>query len=133
VTKEVGVGIAVEEALGHLLDRIESADLHLMISAMNVQREVGGNLAEILDIIAETIRQRQQMAGEVRALTAQGRISAYIITGLPVFMAGVMFFLNRPYISQLWTTTFGYFLSGVSIVLIIIGFFATRKVAQVEM
>ncbi|SRR5579884_258995 len=132
VTMEVGVGIAVEEALNHLVDRIRSTDLELMTIAMNVQREVGGNLAEILDTIAATIRERQQLQGEVRTLTAQGRISAYIITGLPVALAVALYFMNRSYISMLWTTTIGYVELGVAITMVIIGFFVTRKVASVE-
>lgn len=132
VTLEVGVGISVEEALNHLVQRIHSTDLELMTIAMNVQREVGGNLATILDTIAATIRERQELQGEVRTLTAQGRISAYIISLLPVALAGALFILNRPYISTLWTTVPGYFMSAVAITLIVVGFFVTRKVAQVE-
>jgi tight adherence protein B len=132
VTMEVGVGIPIEEALNHLLRRIKSTDLELMVIAMNVQREVGGNLAEILDTIGATIRERQELYGEVRTLTAQGRISAYVITGLPVLVLVAMFFLDRPYVSALWTTTFGYFLSAVALTLLIIGFFVTKRVAEVE-
>ncbi|HZT97369.1 MAG TPA: type II secretion system F family protein [Chloroflexota bacterium] len=132
VTMEVGVGIPVEEALSHLLDRIHSTDLELMTIAMNVQREVGGNLAEILDTIAATIRERQELRGEVRTLTAQGRISAYIISLLPVGVATAMFFMDRPYISMLWTKPIGYVMSVIAIMLIIVGFFVTRRVAQVE-
>ena len=132
VTMEVGVGIAVEEALNHMVQRVRSADLELLTVAMNVQREVGGNLAEILDTIAATIRERQEMQGEVRTLTAQGRISAYIICGLPVAVGTALYFLNPKYISVLWTTTIGYFELGVAVALIVIGFFVTRKVASVE-
>ncbi len=132
VTMEVGVGIPVEEALNHLLDRIKSTDLELMTIAMNVQREVGGNLAEILDTIAATIRERQELRGEVRTLTAQGRISAYIISLLPVGVAAAMFFMDRPYISMLWTQPVGFLMSAIALTLIISGFFVTRRVAQVE-
>lgn len=132
VTMEVGIGIPIEEALNHLLQRIKSTDLELMVIAMNVQREVGGNLAEILDTIGATIRERQELYGEVRTLTAQGRISAYVITGLPVLVLVAMFFLDRPYVSALWTTTFGYFLSAIALTLLVIGFFVTKRVAEVE-
>ena len=96
---------------------------------MNVQREVGGNLAVILDTIAATIRERQELQGEVRTLTAQGRISAYIISGLPVALGGALLLLNPKYISTLWTTTIGYFMLGVAVTMIVVGFFVTRKVA----
>ncbi|HEV3313060.1 MAG TPA: type II secretion system F family protein [Chloroflexota bacterium] len=132
VTLEVGVGISVEDALNHMARRIKSTDLELMTIAMNVQREVGGNLAEILDTIAATIRERQELQGEVRSLTAQGRISAYIISGLPVVLAIALYFLNPKYISTLWTTSIGYVMLGVAVTMIVVGFFVTRKVASVE-
>jgi tight adherence protein B len=132
VTMEVGVGIAVEEALSHMVERVKSTDLELLTVAMNVQREVGGNLAEILDTIAATIRERQELQGEVRTLTAQGRISAYIISGLPVALAGALYLLNPKYMRVLWTTTIGECMLGVAISMIVIGFFVTRKVASVE-
>lgn len=132
VTKEVAVGIAVEDALNHMVERVKSTDVELMTIAMNVQREVGGNLAEILDTIAATIRERQELQGEVRTLTAQGRISAYIISGLPVALAVALYFLNPKYISVLWTTTIGYVMLGVAMTMVVVGFFVTRKVASVE-
>lgn len=132
VTMEVGVGISVEDALNHLVKRVKSVDLELMTIAMNVQREVGGNLAEILDTIAATIRERQELRGEVKTLTAQGRISAYIICALPVFLAVAMYFMNRAYVSVLWTTPAGYFMLAVAVTMMVIGFFVTRKVASVE-
>jgi tight adherence protein B len=132
VTIEVGVGIPVEDALSHLVQRIKSTDLELMTIAMNVQREVGGNLAEILDTIAATIRERVELQGEVRTLTAQGRISAYIISGLPVVLAFALYFINRKYLSTLWTTEIGWVMLGVACFMLVIGFFVTRKVASVE-
>lgn len=132
VTMEVGVGIAVEDALNHMVERVKSTDLELLTVAMNVQREVGGNLAQILDTIAATIRERQELQGEVRTLTAQGRISAYIISGLPVALAVALYFLNPKYISTLWTTTIGAVMLGIAVTMIVVGFFVTRKVASVE-
>jgi tight adherence protein B len=132
VTMEVGVGISVEDGLNHLLARMKSTDLELMTIAVNVQREVGGNLAEILDTISATIRERQELQGEVRTLTAQGRISAYIISGLPVALAVALYFLNPKYISTLWTTTIGWVMLITAMTMIVVGFFVTRKVASVE-
>lgn len=132
VTLEVGVGIAVEEALNHLVQRVKSTDLELMTIAMNVQREVGGNLAEILDTIASTIRERQELQGEVRTLTAQGRISAYIISGLPLVLAVALYIINPHYMSALWTTTIGWVMLVVAGIMLVVGFFVTRKVASVE-
>lgn len=132
VTLEVGVGIAVEDALHHLVQRVKSTDLELMTVAMNVQREVGGNLAEILDTIAATIRERQELQGEVRTLTAQGRISAYIISALPLVLAFALYMINPHYMSALWTTTIGWVMLIVAAIMLVVGFFVTRKVASVE-
>ena len=73
-----------EEAMNHLLERVRSDDLDLLITAINVQHEVGGNLSEILDSIGFTIRERVRILGEVRALTAQGMMSGYVISFLPI-------------------------------------------------
>ncbi len=80
VVQEVQLGIDQEDALAHMLNRVESDDLDLVITAVNIQREVGGNLAEILDVIGHTIRERIKLKGEIRVLTAQGRITGYLIS-----------------------------------------------------
>src|SRR3990172_13266324 len=92
----------MESALEHLLDRISSEDLDLVVTAINIQREVGGNLAEILDVISFTIRERVRIKGEIRVLTSQGMATGYAITGLPIGLGGLLFFVNRPYIMELF-------------------------------
>jgi tight adherence protein B len=94
VVQEVQLGIDMEDALEHLLNRVESEDLDLVITAVNIQREVGGNLAEILDVISHTIRERIKLKGEIRVLTAQGRITGYLISGLPIVLA--LFLYRQP-------------------------------------
>src|SRR5690349_24544537 len=84
VVQEVQLGIDVEDALEHLLNRVESEDLDLVVTAVNIQREVGGNLAEILETISHTIRERVKLKGEIRVLTSQGRMTGYLISGLPI-------------------------------------------------
>src|SRR5258707_13624778 len=84
VVQEVQLGIDVEDALEHLLNRVESDDLDLVVTAVNIQREVGGNLAEILETISHTIRERVKLKGEIRVLTSQGRMTGYLISGLPI-------------------------------------------------
>ena len=91
---EVTLGLTLEDALGNMLRRVDSADLDLMITAINVQHEVGGNLAEILDIISHTIRERVRIQGEIKTLTAQGEITGYVISGLP--------FAQRQMVLPLW-------------------------------
>ena len=95
-------GIPMEVALENLLRRIPSEDLDFVVTAINVQREVGGNLAEILDTISYTIRERVRIKGEIRTLTAQGRISGWVVGLLPLALAGLLYMINPDYISQLW-------------------------------
>ena len=132
VTLEIGLGIPLEEALDHMLRRVESADLDLLITAINVQHEVGGNLAEILDIISHTIRERVRIQGEIKTLTAQGQITGYVLSGLPFALTGILFVLNREYMSRMFTTTCGWIMVGISIVIIVAGFFAMQKIVKIE-
>src|SRR5215469_9890766 len=94
VVREVGLGLSPEEALANLVERMQSEDLELLVTAINVQREVGGNLVEVLDTISATIRDRVKLIGEVRVLTAQQQYSGYIIALLPVALALLLGVIN---------------------------------------
>lgn len=102
VVQEVRLGLSVEQALANMYRRVPSEDLDLVITAVNIQREVGGNLAEVLDTISHTIRERVRIKGEIRTLTAQGRVSGWIISLLPIVLGFVLFLINPDYVSQLW-------------------------------
>lgn len=132
VVQEMQLGLSMEQALENMLRRIDSDDLDLMITAINVQREVGGNLAEILDVISFTIRERVRIKGEIRTLTAQGRASAYVITFLPVGLTLLLLMLNREYIMQLFTDVCGLIMVGVGLILIASGAYALRKITDIE-
>jgi tight adherence protein B len=132
VVQEMQLGVSMEQALSNMLRRIDSEDLDLMITAVNVQREVGGNLADILDVISFTIRERVRIKGEVRTLTAQGRISAYVISGLPFALTLLLLMLNREYIMLLFTETCGWIMVGVVIILVGSGAFALSKITNIE-
>lgn len=101
VVREVQIGISMEDALDHVLLRLPSEDMDLVVTAVNIQREVGGNLAEILEVIGHTIRERIKIKGEIRVLTAQGRITGYLISGLPIVLGAFLFLINRSYMSKL--------------------------------
>ncbi len=101
--REIQLGVNTDEALSHMVTRIRSEDLDLVVTAVQIQRVVGGNLAEILDNIAFTIRERIRIKGEIRTLTAQARASSYIITGLPIGLALVLQAINPQYIAPLLT------------------------------
>lgn len=136
VVQEVGLGRSTEEALDNLLRRVPSDDLELLITAVNIQHEVGGNLAQILDTIGHTIRERVRIKGEIKTLTAQGRISAYVITGLPVGLAIFISVVNPEYMAPLFT--FGMppenwcCLPVTAAMMVIIGYFAIMKIVDIE-
>jgi len=132
VVREISLGVDTPTALNHLVTRMRSYDLDLMVTAITVQRQVGGNLAEILDNIAETVRERVRLLGEVRALTGEVRISAWILGALP-FVTGLALAVIQPsYITKLFDSTPGLVLTGITAVMMFIGILILRKVSQIE-
>jgi tight adherence protein B len=135
VVQEMQLGIPMERSLDNLLRRIPSDDLDLVITAINVQREVGGNLAEILDTISFTIRERVRIKGEIRVLTAQTAYSGKFLSLLPVFIIGILYLINREYIMEFFSPTAGicgYLALGLAAGLIVAGYFAMGKLADIE-
>jgi tight adherence protein B len=132
VVQEMQLGVGMEQALSNMLRRIDSEDLDLMITAINVQREVGGNLADILDVISFTIRERVRIKGEVRTLTSQGRMSGYVIGFLPFGLALLLMVLNRDYIMQVFQSTCGWIMVILTVVLVGAGMFAMNKITDIE-
>ena len=132
VNREVNLGLTPADALDNVLKRVPSEDLDLFITAVNVQREVGGNLAEVMDSIADTIRDRVKLMGEVRVLTAQQSYAGYIVTGLPVALAAVMFLINPHYMSALFQTLLGWIMIGCASLMLFIGFIAMRKIVKIR-
>lgn len=138
VVQEVTLGVSTERALDNLVRRIPSDDLDLVITAIKVQREVGGNLAEILDTISHTIRERVRIKGEIRVLTAQMRISGLFISLLPIFLFLAIYIINREYISILIdkeaNTPFpcGYVAIGLAVLLIIVGYLVMNRFTKIE-
>lgn len=101
VVREMSLGVALQPALNNLVRRVDSEDLELMVTAINIQSQVGGNLATVLDSIAYTIRERIRIQGEIQTLTAMQRYSGYVITLLPVGLAGILFLISPAYISRM--------------------------------
>lgn len=133
VVQEIQLGIPMDEAMGHLLERMPSEDLDLVITAVNIQREVGGNLAEILEVIGHTIRERIKLKGEIRVLTAQGRVTGYIIGGLPVALLALLMMINRDYVGQLFTNRMcGWPMLGCGAAMIALGTAAIQKIVDIE-
>ena len=115
-----------------MVRRIKSDDLDLMVTAIGVQQQVGGNLAEILDTIAFTIRERVRIKGEIRTLTAQGRYSGYLVAFLPVGIAITLNFINPSFMEPLFTETLGQILLATGGIMMAIGFFAIRKITDIK-
>jgi tight adherence protein B len=131
-TREIALGINVDEALNHMVVRNKSEDFDLMVTAVQIQRVVGGNLAEILDTIAFTIRERVRIQGEIRTLTAQARASGWIITILPVALAGFLALISPTYFDPMITDPLGHIMLGVAIFSIAIGAVAIQKIVKIE-
>ncbi len=132
VVREIGLGLTIEEALGHLLQRIQSEDLDMVITAINIQHEVGGNLSEILDTIAETIRERVRIKGQIRALTSQQRLSGNVVSVLPLLLGVFMFVFNPAYLDRMFQQTCGIAMLVTGGITILLGYFAIRKITDIE-
>ncbi len=132
VVREVNLGLGMEEALKNMVRRIKSDDLDLMVTAISIQQQVGGNLAEILDTIAFTIRERVRIKGEVNTLTAQGRMSGYLVAALPIAIAGMINMIQPAFMEPLFTQTIGQIMLGVGLTMMTIGFFAIRKITDIK-
>jgi tight adherence protein B len=133
VVQEMQLGISMEKSLENLLRRIPSDDLDLVITAMNVQREVGGNLAEILDTISYTIRERVRIKGEIRVMTSQVMYSGRMLSLMPIFVVIILWALNPEYMGEYTKhDACGYICMGVAALLIIIGYFVMNKIGDIE-
>ncbi len=131
VVQEVGFGISQPVALDHLLQRMESSDLQLMVTAINISHEAGGNLSTVLEQIAETLRERIQLHGEIRVLTTQQRLTSYLLLVMPFFLGTAMAILSPAYIMRMFQPQW-IFIPIAAIISELIGYFITRRVVRIE-
>lgn len=132
VIVETRLGVGVEDALDGIAQRMESKDFAWVVMAIRIQREVGGNLAELLNTVADTLRERDYLRRHVSALSAEGRLSAWILGALPPGMIGYMFLTRRSYLSPLYTTALGLIMCAAIGVLMAVGLWMMAKVTKVE-
>ncbi len=132
VLNEIRMGLSEKDALDNMAKRIDSELFNWVVLAINIQREVGGNLAEIMDIIAETIREKERILRQIKSLTAEGKLSAYVLIGLPIILGLILSIINRQYISVLFTTKTGFILLGLAAFLMIIGIVWIIKIVKIE-
>ncbi|SHI69451.1 tight adherence protein B [Desulfofundulus thermosubterraneus DSM 16057] len=130
--REINLGRSVDEALEGMARRVESPDLDLVVTAVLIQRQVGGNLAEILDIISETIRERIRIKGQIRTLTAQGRISGLVVGLLPVFFGALLLVISPDYLKVLFTEKAGLLMLAGAAVSELVGFLLIRQITNIE-
>jgi len=129
---EVRLGVNLEDALDSMAKRMESPDFEWTVMAIRIQREVGGNLAELLLSVAATLRERDYLRRQVKALSAEGRFSAYILLGLPPAVMAYEFVTNPHYLHPLISTTVGFFMLGGMVVLMVVGGVTMKKMIQLE-
>jgi pilus assembly protein CpaF len=139
VIREVNLGLPFEQALENMVRRVKSDDLELMATAISIQHTVGGNLAEILDSIAYTIRERVRIKGEIRTLTAQQRLSGYVVGFLPIGLAGFIFLVAPTFFDPMFDPDVpilglpaGVVIMGLGLFMMFIGFMLIRKIVDIE-
>jgi tight adherence protein B len=130
VLTETSLGRPMDDALAEMAERVGSKNFEFTITAVTIQRQVGGSLATLFDMVADTVRQRQQFARKIRSLTAMGRMSAYTLVGIPFFIAGAVTLLNREYMAPLYNTKVGQFLMVGALVMIGFGSLILKKIVS---
>jgi tight adherence protein B len=129
---EARLGRTVGDSLRGIVDRTQSKDFEWAVMAIEIQREVGGNLAEVLQTVGDTMRARNRLKGEIKALTAEGRISAFVLGILPFAMALFLWTTNPEYLQPLFDTTFGRISIGVGVLMMGAGIFWLKKIVDIE-
>jgi tight adherence protein B len=130
--REMAVGVPMQEAFAHMLSRARSLDLDMLVTAISIQHRIGGNLGQILRTISHTIRERLRIRGEIAILTAQQRMSAYIVSALPILIVGALFVIAPGYVSKLFQPGIARMLLIMGAVGMIAGFYALMKIADIE-
>jgi tight adherence protein B len=129
---EISMGVSVPESLGHLADRVELIDVKFFVTSVNIQRETGGNLAEIIDSLGRLIRKRFELKKKVQAVSAEGRISAIVLMSLPFGMGLVFYFINPEYLTPLFTDPMGQAMVAGASVMMIIGAVVMKKMIAIK-
>jgi len=139
VIREVNLGLPFDQAMENMVRRLRSEDFELMATAINIQHSVGGNLAEILDSIAYTIRERVRIKGEIRTLTAQQRLSGYVVGGLPFGLAAFIYLAAPTFFDPMFDDKVavaglpaGILILGAGVLMMVLGFAAIRKIVDIE-
>jgi len=132
VVQEMRLGLSLEQALGHLAERMPSQDMDLLVTSIAISREIGGNLTEIFENIAGTIRERHRIEGKIKALTAQGKLQGYVISLLPLGIAFAINALTPDFLTPLYTTLPGALMLAAVVVFELLGLYFIHKITIIE-
>lgn len=130
--REQRIGTDFDKSLSNMEKRLPIQDFAMLTSALRINREIGGNLAEILESLADTLRRKHQMEGKIDSLTAQGRLQGIVMTGLPILLGVLLYFLEPENMSKLWTTKIGYAVTAVIIVMEFMGYTMIKKITSID-
>lgn len=130
--KEQRLGVEFEVSLKSMQDRIPIQDFNMLVTALLINREVGGNLAETMETLGETLRRKEMMEGKIEGLTAQGKLQGIVMTGLPIFLGMLLNFMEPEAMSKLWTTTIGWIVLTIIIVMEALGYFIINKITSID-
>lgn len=129
---EQNLGLSLQEAMRTFVQRVPILDVQFFVSAVTIQKETGGNLAEILDKLGYVIRERFKILGQIRVYTAQGRLTGYILTALPIVVGVFMYLINPPYLLTLFQEKLGLYMLGTAAALQMAGFWIIRKIIKIQ-
>jgi tight adherence protein B len=130
--KEIKLGVPQDEALQNMADRVGSEDLQLVVTSTNVARQLGGNMAEMYDIIAGTIRERFRLEGRIRALTAQGKLQGWVVGAMPLLLGLILNMMRPDLMEPMIRSNFGYALISLILVMEIVGIWMIRRVVAID-
>jgi Flp pilus assembly protein TadB len=130
--REIQVGATVEEALRHIEERVNNAELKIMVNAVEILRQTGGNMIETFESVTETLKARKRVEGKIKTMTAQGRMGALILCAMPFGMLGILYVLNRAYVEPLFTTILGNLLLTLVVFLVATGWVLIKKIITIE-
>ncbi len=130
--RELRVGVAFETALDNLVERVPSSELEMVTAAMKISREVGGNLSEILESVASTIRRKREMEGKIRALTAQGKLQGVVMTLLPFGLGITLYQMEPEHMARMFNEPIGWAALGVILIFITLGYIFIRKIVNID-
>ena len=130
--REINYGVSMEQALTNMTERVKNPDLDLLVCAVLISTQVGGNMSDMMDTIASTIKDRIRIKQEIRVLTASGRISSYVIGLMPVFIVLVLMVISPTYFKGFFNSTAGIVMASICVIMELLGFFLIRRISDVK-